>query len=43
MSMVKIVAVLLIMLASEETIAATRAAKARPLIPVGVKFFNSHG
>ncbi len=35
--------VLLIIEASDDTIAATRAAKARPLTPTGTKFFNNHG
>lgn len=43
MSMVKMVEVLLSMLASEDTMAATSAAKATPLMPVGVKFFSSQG
>ena len=37
------VEVLFIMEASDDTIAATSAAKANPLTPAGTKFFNSHG
>ena len=41
--MVKIVEVELSIDANDETTAATRAAKANPLIPAGAKFLNSQG
>ena len=43
MSIVKMAAVLFNILARDDTIAATRAAHARPFMPVGAKFLNNHG
>ena len=42
-SIVKIVEVELIIDASDETIAADKAASIRPLIPTGIKFLINHG